>query len=172
MSVKLWVLPIVCCTAVSAAHPQSLTSSPTHSVELSLLAGHLDYGTYFTGPGGVQFSNDDGLGYGAQLSVRIWRNVSVVGSVLHGRSNWRFEEVPFVGLVTINGARLWLFDVGPRVTVPLGSTIPLALPRQRRGQSTTPSTIPSSWARHPIWRLAGESASSLTWASAPEYRLW
>jgi hypothetical protein len=29
--------------------------------------------------------------------------------------------------VTINRARLWFFDVGPRVTVPLGSTIPLAL---------------------------------------------
>jgi hypothetical protein len=51
----------------------------------------------------------------------------MTGSVVHGSSNWRFEEVPLVGVVTLNGASLWLFDVGPRVTLPLGSRVPVAL---------------------------------------------
>jgi hypothetical protein len=127
VALRFWTFSVLVCTAVSAAHAQSATSSSSPSVELSLLTGHLDYGTYFTGPGGIRFSNEDGLGYGGQLSFRVWRNLSVVGSVLHGSSNWRFEEIPLVGLVTLNGAKLWLFDVGPRLMVPLGSTVPVAL---------------------------------------------
>jgi hypothetical protein len=71
LRLRFWALPILWCTPFPAAHPQSLVSSPTHSIELSVLAGHLDCGTYFTAPGGVQFSNDDGLGYGGQLAVRV-----------------------------------------------------------------------------------------------------
>jgi hypothetical protein len=127
---RFWALSILWCTPFPAAHPQSLVLPPTHPVELAVVGGHLDYGTYFTAPGGVQFTNDDGLALGGQLSVRVWRSLSVVASVLHGRSNWRFEEVPVVGLVTINGARLWFFDAGPRITVPLGHAIPLALVAQ------------------------------------------
>ena len=127
MTLRFWTLPLALWTPIFAAHPQDVTSSPTHAVELSLLTGHLDYGTYFTGPGGVRFSNENGFGYGGQLSVRVWRNLSVVGGVLHGNSNWSFEEVPLVGSVTLNGAELWFFDLGPRVTVPLGSGVPVAL---------------------------------------------
>ena len=130
MALRLWTLPVLVCASLSAAHPQSPAPSPTRPVEFSLLVGHLDYGTYFTGPGGIRFSNEDGLGLGGQLSVRVWRNLSVVGSVLHGSSNWRFEEVPLVGLITLNGAKLWFFDVGPRIAVPLGSTVPVTLVAQ------------------------------------------
>jgi hypothetical protein len=121
------ILLLALCTPFLAAHPQAVPSPPTHAVELSLLSGPLDYGTYFTGPGGIRFSNENGFAYGGQFSVRVWRNLSVVGAVLHGNSNWSFEEVPLVGSVTLNGAKLWFFDLGPRVTVPLGSGVPVAL---------------------------------------------
>jgi hypothetical protein len=127
MTLRLWILPFALWTPVLAAYPQSQISPPLRSFEMSLVTGHLDYGTYFTGPGGVRFSNEDGLGYGGQLSVRVWRRLSVVGTVLHGSSNWRFEEVPLVGSVTLNGASLWFFDAGPRVTIPLGSGVPVEL---------------------------------------------
>jgi hypothetical protein len=127
VTLRFWTLHFALWTPFLAAHPQSQQSSPLQSVELSLVTGHLDYGTYFTGPGGIRFSNEDGFGYGGQLSVRVWKNLSVVGTVLHGSSNWTFEEVPLVGSVTFNGASLWFFDAGPRVTVPLGSGVPVAL---------------------------------------------
>lgn len=127
MTLRFWTLPFALWTPFFAAHPQGTTTSPTHAVELSLLTGPLDYGTYFTGPGGIRFSNENGFAYGGQFSVRVWRNLSLAGGVLHGNSNWSFEEVPLVGSVTLNGAKLWFFDLGPRVTVPLGSGVPVAL---------------------------------------------
>jgi hypothetical protein len=95
-------------------------------VELLPTAGYLAFGTYFTGPGGVQFSNEDGFGYGGQIDVPLWRNLSLVGSLLHGTSDWSFEEVPLVGRLTVGGASLWFYDAGLRVTVPLGAAIPVA----------------------------------------------
>jgi hypothetical protein len=127
VTLKFCILPLALLTPFLAAHPQSRSPTPRQSVELSVVTGPIDYGTYFTGPAGIRFSNEDGFGYGGQLSVRVWRNLSVVGAVLHGSSNWKFEEVPLVGSVTLNGASLWFFDLGPRVTVPLGSEVPVSL---------------------------------------------
>ena len=50
MTLRFWTLPFALWTPFFAAHPQGTTTSPTHAVELSLLTGPLDYGTYFTGP--------------------------------------------------------------------------------------------------------------------------
>jgi hypothetical protein len=120
---RLLVIPALLVPFSAAA---SQVSGPTpHSFEISPMAGYLAFGTYFTGPGGIRFSNQDGFGYGAQLSVPVWRNLSLVGSALHGTSDWSFESVPLLGSIAIGGASLWFFDAGLRVNLPLGASSPV-----------------------------------------------
>jgi hypothetical protein len=94
--------------------------TPSTVLRLGPTAGYLTFGTYFTGPGGLRFSNDNAVGFGAELDFPVWRNLSLVGNVLRATSDWGFEEVPFVGSVTLGGASLWFFDAGLRFHFPLG----------------------------------------------------
>jgi hypothetical protein len=84
-------------------------------------AGYLSYGAYFNGPAGLAFSNANGAAYGGQIDVVVWRNLSLVGSVLHATSDWSFQGVPLVGTVNVGGANLWFYDAGARLQFPLGS---------------------------------------------------
>jgi hypothetical protein len=84
-------------------------------------AGLFSFGNYFTAPGGVRFSNQDGIGYGAQVTFRVHGGLSLFGGVLHTGSDWAFEEVPLLGTVTVEGASLWFFDAGLRAQIPLGT---------------------------------------------------
>ena len=90
------------------------------AVRLGPSAGYLTFGTYFTGPGGLRFSNDNAAAFGGELEFPVWRDLSVVGNVLHATSDWSFQEVPLIGSVTIGGASLWFFDAGLRFHFPLG----------------------------------------------------
>ena len=121
---RLLVLLLVSTFPSSTAQSQS-PLSPVYRVQLVPSGAYLTFGTYFTGPGGIRFSNQDGLAYGGQLAVTLWRNLSVVGSVLHGSSDWSFESVPVVGTISIGGASLLFYDAGLRYSYPLGSTIPV-----------------------------------------------
>jgi hypothetical protein len=89
ISLACWCVPLTATAAQSLPDSSRITLSPT--------AGYLAYGTYFTAPGGVSFSNHDGFGIGAELDFRAWRSLSVIASVLHGSSDWSFESVPLVG---------------------------------------------------------------------------
>jgi hypothetical protein len=95
----------------------------SRSIELTPLAGHLSYGPYFRGPADVQFSNQGGIGYGAEFQVRVWQNLSAVTSAVHGTSDWSFESVPFLGRVTVDGASIWFFDTGLRLGFRLGGPL-------------------------------------------------
>jgi hypothetical protein len=97
-------------------------SSTVQAVRIGPTAGYLTFGTYFTGPGGLRFSNDNAAAFGGGLEFPVWRDLSVVGNVLHATSDWSFQEVPLVGSVTIGGASLWFFDAGLRLNFPLGSS--------------------------------------------------
>jgi hypothetical protein len=108
----------------SAAAQTSFSRSPAQ-VEITPMAGYLAFGTY-TGPGDIRFSNQDGLGYGGQLGVTVWRNLSVVGGVIHGTSDWSFEAVPFLGSISVGGASLWFFDLNARLGVPLSAASPVS----------------------------------------------
>jgi Outer membrane protein beta-barrel domain len=110
-----WCAPFTASAAQSLPHSSRITISPT--------AGYLAYGTYFTAPGGVTFSNHDGFGIGAELDIRTWRSLSVIASALHGSSDWSFESVPLVGAVSLDGASLWFVDVGLRVGFPLATGV-------------------------------------------------
>jgi hypothetical protein len=114
----LTATPLGGAAAQSTSVPRSVTITPT--------AGPLAFGDYFTGPGGVTFSNQDATGYGGELSVRVWRGVSVLGAVLHASSDWSFDQVPLLGRVTVGGASLWFFDVGIRGQTRLGRSSPLS----------------------------------------------
>jgi len=92
------------------------------ALRLGPTAGYLTFGTYFTGPGGLQFSNDNAAAFGGGLEFPVWRDLSLVGNVLHATSDWSFQEVPLIGSLTLGGASLWFFDAGLRLHFPLGST--------------------------------------------------
>ena len=113
--VLILALPGYSLAAQQSPSVQALRIGPT--------AGYLTFGTYFTGPGGLRFSNDNAAAFGGGLEFPIWRDLSVVGNVLHATSDWSFQEVPLIGSLTIGGASLWFFDAGLRLHVPLGSTI-------------------------------------------------
>ncbi|HZA98907.1 MAG TPA: hypothetical protein VE399_09030, partial [Gemmatimonadales bacterium] len=87
-------------------------SSSVQAVRIGPTAGYLTFGTYFTGPGGLQFSNDNAAAFGGELEFPVWRDLSVVGNVLHATSDWSFQQVPLIGSVTLGGASLWFFDAG------------------------------------------------------------
>ncbi len=107
--------------AVSPIAAQETPSHQSQHVRFGVTAGYLTYGSYFTGPAGLRFSNDNGIGYGGEVDVKVWRNLSVVGNVLHATSDWSFQEVPLIGTISIGGARLWFFDAGLRLHFPIGS---------------------------------------------------
>jgi hypothetical protein len=119
----LTLVPLLLAPLASTAAQSPVSRA---SVEILPTAGYLVFGTYFTGPEEIQFSNQDGLGYGAEVAVPVWRNLSVVGSVVHGTSDWSFESVPFLGSVSIGGASLWFYDVGLRLGFPLGAASPVS----------------------------------------------
>jgi hypothetical protein len=123
---NLLIISALLTAPFDSAVSQGALPPSSRPVEIFPTAGYLAFGTYFTGPGGVRFSNQDGFGYGAQLVVGLWRNLSLVGSVLHGTSDWSFESVPLVGRLTVGGASLWFYDAGLRLSVPLGASIPVA----------------------------------------------
>lgn len=124
---KLLLAPALLIAPLVAAASQEPVPRATRLVEIIPTAGYLAFGTYFTGPGGVRFSNQDGFGYGAQIGITLYRNLSLIGSVLHGTSDWSFESVPLVGRLTVDGASLWFFDAGLRLTIPLGASIPVSV---------------------------------------------
>lgn len=106
-----------------AISPLAAQQPVSRSFELTPLIGNLSYGPYFRGPAGVQFSNQSGLGYGAEIHTRLWRNLSAVVGAVHGTSDWTFESVPLLGRVTVSGASVWFFDAGLRLAFHLGGPL-------------------------------------------------
>jgi hypothetical protein len=121
----LLLLSSIVTIPLGTALSQSPPSSPNR-VQLIPSVGYFTFGTYFTGPAGIRFSNQDGLAYGGQLAVTLWRNLALVGSVLRGSSDWSFESVPLVGRISIGGASLLFYDAGLRFSYPLGESSPVA----------------------------------------------
>jgi hypothetical protein len=128
VSCRRYLLPALVAVPLLSAGAQ--TSRPSRWFEILPTVGHLSSGPYFTGPAGIRFTNQDGFGYGGQLGVVVWKKLSLVGSVLHTTSDWSFRSVPILGTLTVERASLWFFDLGPRLTVPLGSTSPVSLVAQ------------------------------------------
>jgi hypothetical protein len=120
---RLSLALLVTTLALPAARAAGQSNQPrTRTVVILPTAGLLSFGNYFTGPGGVTFSNQDGIGYGAELSVAVWKDLSLIGSVLHASSDWSFEQIPLLGSVSVDGASLWFYDAGLRYHVRLGAT--------------------------------------------------
>jgi hypothetical protein len=127
---RVLLLSSIVTTPLSTARSQSPPPPSPTRIQLIPSVGYFTFGTYFTGPAGIQFSNQDGLAYGGQLAVTLWRNLSLVGSILRGSSDWSFESVPLVGRISIGGASLLLYDAGLRFSQPLGASSPIAVAGQ------------------------------------------
>ena len=132
MSRRVPSLLLLLLTPLSGVASQSTSTPPSQStstpplVTVTPSAGRLAFGDYFTAPAGITFSNQTANGYGGELSVRVWKGVSVLGSVLHASSNWSFDEIPVLGRVTVEGASLWFYDIGARAQSKLASSSPLS----------------------------------------------
>jgi hypothetical protein len=84
--------------------------------------GYVVYGSYFSGPAGLEFSNDNGVAYGGELALHLARHFELFGSALHATSDWSFQGVPLLGSISVGGASLWFYDVGLRARLPLGTS--------------------------------------------------
>src|SRR3954449_2943808 len=115
----LLILPL---TALLVQHAAAQQSGTATRVRVIPTAGYLVFGSYFSGPGDLEFSNQNGPTYGGELEVALDRRLSVIGSPLHATSDWSFSGVPLLGTVAVGGASLWFYDAGLRVRFPLGAT--------------------------------------------------
>lgn len=121
MSISYRTLLLISILVLPGLPLASQQSRSVQAIRIGPTVGYLTFGTYFTGPGGLRFSNDNAAAFGGELEFPVWRDLSVVGNVLHATSDWSFQEVPLIGSVTIGGASLWFFDAGLRLHFPLGS---------------------------------------------------
>jgi Outer membrane protein beta-barrel domain len=104
-------------------HHAAAQQSPTATrVRVIPTIGYLVFGNYFSGPGSLEFSNQNGPTYGGELELTLGRRFSVIGSALHATSDWSFRGVPLLGTVAVGGASLWFYDAGLRVRFPLGAS--------------------------------------------------
>lgn len=120
MSIACRTLLLITILVLPGMPLASQQSRSVQAVRIGPTAGYLTFGTYFTGPGGLRFSNDNAAAFGGELEFPVWRDLSVVGNVLHATSDWSFQEVPLIGSLTLGGASLWFFDAGLRLHFPLG----------------------------------------------------
>jgi hypothetical protein len=116
LEVAAAVLLSVALTAPAAAQ------APSTRVRIGPTVAYLVYGSYFSGPGGLQFSNDNEIAYGGEVAVTLTNNVEAVGNVLHATSDWSFQGIPLIGTLNIGGASLWFYDAGVRVRFPVGTS--------------------------------------------------
>jgi hypothetical protein len=121
MSATSRTIPLLTLLALAGLPLAAQQSPSVQAVRIGPTGGYLTFGTYFTGPGGLRFSNDNAAAFGGELEFPVWRELSVVGNVLHATSDWSFQGVPLLGSVTLGGASLWFFDAGLRLHFPLGS---------------------------------------------------
>jgi hypothetical protein len=122
MSIASRTILLIGIVALSGLPAAAQQSRSVQAVRIGPTAGYLTFGTYFTGPAGLRFSNDNAAAFGGELEFPVWRDLSVVGNVLHATSDWSFQEVPLIGSLTIGGASLWFFDAGLRLHFPVGSS--------------------------------------------------
>jgi hypothetical protein len=115
----LLILPL---TALLVQHAAAQQSGTTTRARVIPTVGYLVFGSYFSGPGDLEFSNENGPAYGGELEVTLGRRFSVIGTALHATSDWSFRGVPLLGTVPVGGASLWFYDAGLRLRFPLGTT--------------------------------------------------
>lgn len=120
MSIASRIILLIGILALSETPAAAQQARSIQALRIGPTAGYLTFGTYFTGPGGLEFSNDNAAAFGGELEFPVWRELSVVGNVLHATSDWSFQEVPLIGSLTLGGASLWFFDAGLRLHFPLG----------------------------------------------------
>src|SRR3954471_24387579 len=73
----LLIFPLTTLLLHHAAAQQSRTET---RVRVIPTAGYLVFGSYFSGPGNLEFSNENGPAYGGELEVSLGRRFSVIGS--------------------------------------------------------------------------------------------
>jgi hypothetical protein len=115
-------LLILSLTTLLLPHAAAQQSGTTTRARIIPTIGYLVFGSYFSGPGDLEFSNQNGPTYGGELEVALDRRFSVIGSALHATSDWSFSGVPLLGTVAVGGTSLWFYDAGLRVRFPLGAS--------------------------------------------------
>ena len=99
--------------AALAAAPAGAQLRPASSVgvELTPYAGYMFFGDYLEGPFGTDVGSANGQVLGAQLGLRLTRNVAIVGNLARAGADLEVG-LPIVGGVGVGSSEVWLYDAG------------------------------------------------------------
>src|SRR3954453_6350974 len=86
----LLILPL---TALLVPHAAAQQSGTTPRARVIPTVGYLVFGSYFSGPGDLEFSNENGPAYGGELEVTLGHRFSVIGSGPPSTSGLGFSGV-------------------------------------------------------------------------------
>ena len=123
--VALGVAAIVATTSAASAQSRAPIASGT-AFELTPYAGYMIFGDYLKGPLGTSVSNAPGAIYGAQLGMKIYPNVSLIGNVGYSGSDVQ-AGIPILGGYSIAHSSTLLYDGGLQLDLPLTTASGLAL---------------------------------------------
>ena len=123
--VALGVAAIVAATSAAAAQSSAPIASGT-AFELTPYAGYMIFGDFLKGPLGTSISNAPSAIYGAQLGMKIYPNVSLIGNIGYSSSDVT-AGVPFLGGYSIAHSSTLLYDGGLQLDLPITTASGLAL---------------------------------------------
>jgi len=113
--------------AATAQRPVSNGTQLTGSVlHVTPYVGYMVFGNMLNGPLGTSISNAPSVLYGAQASLSLAPNVSLVGNLGYTESNIR-AGIPFLGGVNLANSSMLLYDGDLQLDVPLASTSSMSL---------------------------------------------
>jgi hypothetical protein len=98
--------------------------APEHAsiVDVTPYGGVIMFGSYLDGPLGTNVKSRPAPIGGAQISLGLSRNVSLVGNV--GYSSGDLEVgLPIIGGIDVGSSSSWLYDAGVELRLPTGSNI-------------------------------------------------
>jgi hypothetical protein len=110
-------------TIPALADAQSRGASPlaTNTVfQATPYVGYMIFGDYLSGPLGTSVTNAPAPVFGAQLGMKLARNLSLIGNVATASSDIQ-AGVPILGGVSLAQSRVQMFDAGLELALPISS---------------------------------------------------
>jgi hypothetical protein len=123
-SARLGTLAAALLVATPALAQRATTSSTTEHasiVDITPYGGVMMFGNYLDGPLGTSVKSRPAPIGGAQISLGIAKNLSLVGNV--GYTSGDLEVgVPVLGGIDVGSSRSWLYDAGVELRLPTGAS--------------------------------------------------
>lgn len=107
--------------AAVLAMPLAAQERTGPAVSLTPYVGYMMFGDFFEGPLGTGLTTKSAPVYGGQLGVGLTDNLSLVGNVAYGTSEWQVRA-PIIGGISLGDAKVLLYDAGLEYKLPVGTT--------------------------------------------------